>query len=312
MIFLVLLFDVILGDPRNIGHSTVWIGYLVSFLEKFLYKKENAIYAKILGGLLVLLVVSIVGTIAYIAECLILHYFQKFYAILIISFLASFTIAFRSLITHILPIIYALVGYDIVKARKALSMIVGRSTENLSRSEISRAAIEALAESLGDGILSPIFFFSLFSLPGAFVYRAINTMDSMLGYKNEKYINFGFFAAKLDDIANYFPVRLLGIPSLILSGLFIKGKIKLPLKTIFIDQSSHSSPNAGWLEALTAYILDIRLGGKNIYKNKVTETAIFNKTGKRASVLDIKKTIYLITIATIISLGIATICSNII
>ncbi len=299
-IFLVLLFDLFLGEPVNILHPTVWIGKLISFFERFLYYK-NGIIAKINGVILVLFVISIAGFIAYFAEIGFLKKFSPTIANIAIAMIASMAIACRSLVTHVIPILRYIVSFRKIKARKSLSMIVGRETKGLNVSEISRATIESLAESLGDGIISPLFYFTLFGLPGIFIYRAVNTMDSMIGYKSEKYINFGWAAAKLDDFLNYLPSRLIGFTSILLSAIILKLNYIAGFKCAIKEQANHNSPSAGWFEATVAGCLNIRLGGKNSYKNKNTKTFIFNETGNKTSPKDIVKTIKIIVTAAVIA-----------
>ncbi len=310
-IFLILLFDVLLGEPIYYFHPTVWIGKLIEFLEKLFYR-QNGGFAKFAGFVVVVLTISIVGAIAYFAEYGFKQQFAPVYAHLFMALVASSAIAFRSLISHSLPILRMLCLFKLSKARAYLSKIVGRETQTLSRSETSRATIETLSESLGDGIISPLFYFAIFGLPGIYIYRAINTMDSMLGYKNERYTNFGYFAAKLDDIANYIPVRLCAIPSLIFSSIILRKNVINGIKCSFKEQSKHASPNAGWLEAFTAGALNIKLGGQNRYKNKVTDTAIFNSTGLSPKPKYILQCINLISfslIFVVIELGILNVFS---
>ena len=160
-------------------------------------------------------------------------------------------------------------------------------------------SVEAVAESLGDGIVSPLFWFAIFGLPGAFVYRAINTMDSMLGYKSERYINFGCAAARIDDLANFLPSRFIAFPSIVFSSLFMRSKHGLIdlVRHSFIYQKKHLSPNAGWLEAPVSRILDVSLGGVNCYKSRVVEYPKLNPDGKSAAPGHLVKCMWLITIS---------------
>lgn len=170
----------------------------------------------------------------------------------------------RSLADAANEIYFLLEREDIIRAREKVGWIVGRDTQNLNEAEVARATVETVAENTVDGIISPLFFFAIGGLPLAVAYRAINTMDSMLGYKNEKYFYFGRVAARLDDVANFIPARLTAI-------LFIGAAIVLNLdfknafKMMKRDAQKHPSPNGGWAEATVAGALNIRLGGTNYY-----------------------------------------------
>ncbi|MBR0287483.1 MAG: cobalamin biosynthesis protein CobD, partial [Selenomonadaceae bacterium] len=184
--------------------------------------------------------------------------------IFIQAFVLSFMISPRTLGDAAREIYFLLERENLVYAREKVGWIVGRDTQNLNEAEVVRATVETVAENTVDGIISPLFYFAIGGLPLAIAYRAINTMDSMLGYKNEKYFYFGRVAARLDDVANFVPARLTGI-------LFIGAAIVLHLdyKNAFEmmkrDAKKHPSPNGGWAEATVAGALKIRLGGVNYY-----------------------------------------------
>lgn len=296
---LVLLFDILFGEAPPVLHYTVWVGKYISFLEKSLYEKKG-LRAKLRGFLLVIIVVFSAGTLGVFAENGITQSMTPVYASIVLAMIASMTIALRSLITHLLPILGALVMNRTLTARKHLAMVVGRDTEQLRRAEISRAAVETLAESLGDGIISPLFYFAIFGLPGAFIYRAVNTMDSMLGYKNDKYMAFGWAAARLDDILNYIPVRLCGIFSLTVAAVFFKSPIRA-ITTAFKYHSCHSSPNAGWMEATAAGALGVYLGGVNYYQGIKHSTPRLNPEGVDPSPRHIVSVLRLVGVAAVIA-----------
>ena len=176
----------------------------------------------------------------------------------------SFMISPRTLADAAREIYWLLESENLPRAREKVGWIVGRDTANLNEAEVSRATVETVAENTVDGVISPLFYFAVGGLPLAVAYRAINTMDSMLGYKNEKYFYFGRVAARLDDIANFIPARLTGL-------LFVCAAIVLHLdwrnafNMMRRDASKHPSPNGGWAEATVAGALNIRLGGTNYY-----------------------------------------------
>ena len=259
------LIDELIGDPRSKFHPVVLIGNLISTLEKILRRDFDSPTIKIFkGGILVCLVVTISLLVGSGIEIFTSDIPSLAVQIFIQASVLSFMIAPRSLADAAREIYFLLEKEDLIHAREKVGWIVGRDTQNLNESEIARAAIETVAENTVDGIISPLFYFAVGGLPLAVAYRAINTMDSMLGYKNEKYLYFGRVAARLDDVANFIPARLTAI-------LFIGAAIVLNLdyknafKMMKRDAKKHPSPNGGWAEATVAGALNIRLGGMNYY-----------------------------------------------
>jgi len=159
---------------------------------------------------------------------------------------------------------------DIFKARKELSRIVGRDIQDLSEDEIKRATIESIAESTNDGIIAPLFYLILGGPVLAITYKAINTLDSMVGYKNDRYIHFGWFSARVDDVANFIPARIAGM-LIVISSFLLRKNFKDSFKTMLRDSKKHSSPNSGISEAAMAGALGIRLGGGAFYQGKFVE-----------------------------------------
>ena len=259
------LIDALIGDPRSKFHPVVLIGNLISALEKILRRDFDNPTTKIFkGGILVCLVVTINFFVSFGIETLTENLPSLVVQIFIQALVLSFMISPRSLADAGREIYFLLAEENLVRAREKVGWIVGRDTQNLNEAEVARATVETVAENTVDGIISPLFYFVVGGLPLAVAYRAINTMDSMLGYKNEKYFYFGRVAARLDDIANFIPARLTGI-------LFIGAAIVLNLdyKNAFQmmkrDAQKHPSPNGGWAEATVAGALNIRLGGTNYY-----------------------------------------------
>lgn len=259
------LIDALIGDPRSKFHPVVLIGNLISTLEKFLRHDLDSPIKKILkGGLLVCIVV-----ISSLLVGALIEFFTKdipSYAaqIFIQALVLSFMISPRTLGDTAREIYFLLERENLILARERVGWIVGRDTQNLNEAEITRATIETVAENTVDGIISPLFYFAVGGLPLAVAYRAINTMDSMLGYKNEKYLYFGRVAARLDDIANFIPARLTGM-LFICAAMILKLDYKNAFKMMKRDASKHPSPNGGWAEATVAGALNIRLGGVNYY-----------------------------------------------
>ena len=259
------LIDALLGDPRSKFHPVVMMGNLISLLEKILRRELDSPLLQIFkGGLLVAVIVVVAYVVGFAVE-LLSHAMPALAAqVFIQALVLSFMISPRTLADAAREIYWLLESENLPRAREKVGWIVGRDTANLNEAEVSRATVETVAENTVDGVISPLFYFAVGGLPLAVAYRAINTMDSMFGYKNEKYFYFGRVAARLDDIANFIPARLTGL-------LFVCAAIVLHLdwrnafNMMRRDASKHPSPNGGWAEATVAGALNIRLGGTNYY-----------------------------------------------
>ena len=259
------LIDALIGDPRSKFHPVVLMGNLISFLEKIFRRDSDGYIKKIcMGGILVSLVLIIsygVGVLIVVLASLTKSFTAK---IFIEALALSFMISPYSLAEAGREIYSLLDAENLEKARQKVGWIVGRDTEFLTEPEIVRATVETVSENTVDGIISPLFYFAVGGLPLAVVYRAVNTMDSMLGYKNEKYLYFGRVAARLDDVANFIPARITAF--LFIAAAFI---LKLDYKNAFFmmkrDAMKHPSPNGGFAEATVAGALNIQLGGINSY-----------------------------------------------
>jgi adenosylcobinamide-phosphate synthase len=261
--------DLIFGDPEWFPHPVRWMGRLINLLDKGLNKKGAFWIRRIKGAVLAFAVIGISAYSAYLLLELskrlnpFLHYMAWIY-------IGYTTISVKDLQVKAKAVYKELEKDDILKARKKLSRIVGRDTQELSEDEIKRATIESVAESTNDGIVAPLFYLILGGPVLAVAYKAINTLDSMVGYKNDKYIDFGWFSARLDDVANFIPARISGF--LISISSFILGKgFKDSFKTMLIDGKNHPSPNSGISEAAMAGALGIRIGGGAFYQGKFVE-----------------------------------------
>ena len=259
------LIDALIGDPRSKFHPVVLIGKLISVLEKILRREEDSPSLKIFkGGILVCVVVAVNFFVGLGVEIFTEDIPSLAAKIFLQAFALSFMISPRSLADAAREIYFLLERENLERAREKVGWIVGRDTKNLNEAEVTRATIETVAENTVDGIISPLFFFALGGLPLAVAYRAINTMDSMLGYKNEKYFYFGRVSARLDDVANFVPARLTAI-LFICAALLLNLDYKNALEMMKRDAKKHPSPNGGWAEATVAGALKIRLGGVNYY-----------------------------------------------
>lgn len=260
------IMDLVFGDPYWFPHPVRFIGKLISKTEKFIRKhaksEESLKYWGILMWLVPVVTTAVVTTfIVKIAS------FNKYVEIFVSAFIIYTTLSTKCLKDEATKIYKVLETGDIKKSRVQLSYIVGRDTTNLSQSEIIRATVETVAENTVDGTISPMFYGFLFGPVGAMTYKAINTLDSMVGYKNDKYLNLGCVSAKLDDVANFIPARLTAI--FMPLGAFLCGMNGLnSFKIAIRDRKNHKSPNCAFAEGAAAGAIGVQLGGTNIYFGK--------------------------------------------
>lgn len=262
------LLDLIIGDPQNPIHPIRLIGSLCKSAEN-VFRKLLKNSLKIAGLLTWILVVSIVFLINYMLIKITVA-ITPILGVILSSIMIYFCISTKALKVEGLKVVKYIIKNDIEGARKQLSYIVGRDTQSLDKESILKAVIETVAENMSDGVIAPLFYAGIGGAPLTFFYKAVNTMDSMFGYKNDKYMEFGYFPAKLDDVFNYIPARLTGYFTVIIS--FILGlDYKKSFKIYNRDKNNHSSPNSAHPEAAVAGALGIRLGGANYYFGKLVE-----------------------------------------
>lgn len=280
MVLLALMLDFFLGEPEKIWdrypHPATLMGRLVNWLDEMLNKGSArrikgfvAVAALLLVALLIGMVFETLNNFAYLGI-----------AVNVLEVLiAAVLIAHKSLIDHVRDVAAALQN-GVPQGRNAVSMIVGRDTAAMNEADVSRAAIESAAENFSDGVVAPVFWFLILGLPGILIYKIINTADSMIGYQNEEYSEFGFAAAKLDDLLNWLPARITAV--LICFAHFDR----TALDVVFEDADLHRSPNAGWPEAAMAGVLDVSLAGPRSYGGEMSDDLFVNSRGKR----DLKST----------------------
>jgi len=287
--------DRFVGEFRFVRHPVVLMGDFIKLFERLFYK--DSVFR---GALLTLSLVSIVFFISYGIVFLLSGRGHPDLQIILFGIIASTTIASKMLYDSV---------KDIIKHPQDIKYLVSRDTESLSPSDINKAAIETYAENLSDGIIAPLFYLLLFGLGGAFVYKAINTLDSMIGYKNEKYEKFGKFSAKLDDVVNYIPARITALVIVLLLGY--KGRhLGLPLRKIWRFGRLHESPNAGYPISAMALSLGIKLGGDTSYFGKIKSKPYFGEGRESITTDDIKNALSLqpkldIFIILFLSVGVA-------
>ena len=252
--------DLLLGDPKWLPHLIVGYGNLIAMGEKLLNQGKFR-FAK---G--ILLSVCLVGSAALIPFYFIEYLRSEAWSwdeVIVSTIAVFYCLANKTLVKEGKAVIYQLTENGIEAGRKRLSWIVGRDTAELNEQQIKKATFETMSENLSDGIIAPLFWFACLGVPGIMAYKMINTFDSMIGYRNERYEQFGKFAAILDDVVNYIPAR---ITALLI--LLVKGKLN-GVRMVFTEGKKHSSPNAGYPEAALAFVLDCRFGGPNFYGGEI-------------------------------------------
>lgn len=262
------LLDLIIGDPQNPIHPIRIIGSLCKTIEKFFRKilKKSLKVAGLMTWISVILIVFLFNY--YLLKGA--YAINNIFGVVLASIMIYFCISTKALKVEGLKVVKYIIKDDIEGARKQLSYIVGRDTENLDKESILKAVVETVAENMSDGVIAPLFYAGIGGTPLVFLYKAVNTMDSMFGYKNDKYYDFGYFPAKLDDVFNYIPARLTGYFTVVIAfvlGLDYKNSFKIYNR----DKNNHSSPNSAHPEAAVAGALGVRLGGANYYFGKLVE-----------------------------------------
>lgn len=290
------ILDLIIGDPPKWPHPIRWVGNLITFLTKRLNRGS----ARFLKGAIVSIIVVGSVTIMTMTIVYIAYRTHLYIGIAVEVLLIAIGLAQKSLKQAAMVVYDALEKNDIVEARTKLSWIVGRDTSNLDEPEIVRGVVETVSENTSDGITAPLFYAILFGAPGLWAYKAINTLDSMVGYKNEKYIQFGKFSARLDDVANFIPSRITGFIILLFTKNHTNLRFNKRFKLWLTDAKKHPSPNSGYLEAATAYQLGIRLGGYNSYHGITSFRAYMGEPLVSLNRTHIKKAIRQMYIASIL------------
>ena len=277
------LLDLVFGDPERIPHPIVWFGRMIAFGEKRLNRGQHR---KLKGGLmavgLILLVFGITWLIRYFLTFSPSHFLTFFDAIVVFYCLAGTT-----LIREVRQVFLAL-DRSLDEGRAQVARIVGRDTSELSAQEVRTAALETLAENLSDGVIAPLFWLAILGTSGMLAYKMVNTLDSMIAYHTERYLQFGCVAARIDDAANYIPARL--------TALLMGGRFNFIRKYA----RNHASPNSGYPEAALASILDCRFGGPHKYFGEVFDKPYIGENDRQLTTADMKTAIRVNRIAEIL------------
>ncbi|HLO77330.1 MAG TPA: adenosylcobinamide-phosphate synthase CbiB [Magnetospirillum sp.] len=307
MLFMALAVDAMFGEMgplfRLLPHPVVLIGRLIGRLDKRLNKpalpeRDRKLRGVVLVALMVTLALGVGGTIAFVARA-VPHLWP------IEVFAAAVLIAQRALFDHVDDVARALEHTGLEAGRFAVSRIVGRDPQSLDEHGVARAAIESLAENFADAVVAPAFWYAVLGLPGLVLYKTVNTLDSMVGYRNDKYRSFGWASARLDDVMNLIPARLAGL-TIALAALFAtRGRPLRALRTMATDARHHKSPNSGWPEAAMAGALDLALGGPRKYPGLVVDEKWIGRGRARATVADIDRALHLFSVACLLNAGLA-------
>ncbi|ABX41488.1 adenosylcobinamide-phosphate synthase CbiB [Lachnoclostridium phytofermentans] len=321
------LLDLILGDPHSIPHPVCFIGKLISTSEKFLRRcfpktKRGELVA---GAVLCFIVISISGLIPFVLLYIagIIHPMVR---LLVETVMCYQILATKSLRVESMKVYRELEKEDIVRARYQLSMIVGRDTDSLTEEGIIKAAVETVAENTSDGIIAPMLYLAIGGPILGFIYKAINTMDSMVAYKNERYLYFGRVAARLDDVANFIPSRIAALLMIIASGIcevldFIFSKristssnkdgkfysMKRAAKTFLRDRYQHASPNSAQTEAVCAGALGIQLAGDAYYHGVLHKKEFIGDSVRKIQIKDIIRANVLLYVSAFLCMGLCMI-----
>jgi adenosylcobinamide-phosphate synthase len=265
--------DALVGWPNwlvgRIGHPITWLGALIGALDARWNRTTDAPGVRRLAGVAAA-VIAIVGAagLGWAVQSMMVSAWSR---TIVVGFLAMPFVAARSLYEHVAAVAKPLLAGDVAAARSAVAMIVGRDPAGLDQAAIARAAIESLAENTSDGIVAPVFWGALFGLPGIIGYKAINTLDSMIGHRSERHEDFGWASARIDDVANLVPARLTGLLFALVSA-----EQKDALACMLRDAHRHRSINAGWPEAAMAGALSLRLCGPRFYHGELADEPWLN------------------------------------
>ena len=288
-LFLGWLLDLVIGDPVWLPHPIVWFGRAIAFCEHRLNKGEHR---KLKGAIVAIGLIAVTFAIGTIINC----------KLPIINFIIVFyCLAGTTLIREVRAVFLAL-DRSLEEGKAQVARIVGRDTSELSAQEVRTAALETLAENLSDGVIAPLFWFALLGVPGMLAYKMVNTLDSMIGYKTERYKSFGCWAAHIDDVANYIPARLTAILMILASGR------PCLLTFVWRNGRNHASPNSGYPEAALAGILNCRFGGPHYYFGQLFDKPYIGDNDRLLTTDDMKKAVRINRMAEVMMVVLVALC----
>ena len=290
------LMDLVFGDPERLPHPIVWFGKMIAFGEKRL---NHGSHRKLKGGMMAVGLIALVFAVTWLLRYLILSFSPSLIlSISLDSIIVFYCLAGTTLIREVREVFLAL-DRSLEEGRAQVARIVGRDTSELSAQEVRTAALETLAENLSDGVIAPLFWLLLLGTPGMLAYKMVNTLDSMIGYHTERYLQFGCVAAHIDDVANYIPARLTALLMIIFTSS--------PFRHFtFIRKygRNHASPNSGYPEAALASILDCRFGGPHKYFGEVFDKPYIGENDRQLTTADMKTAVRINRTAEILMIAI--------
>ncbi len=294
MISIAFLMDILFGDPYWLYHPVRLVGTIIHKTEQFLWNalsiqsgEEEDRRKKQGAGIILVIIVLILSTGIPVLIFIVAQSVHPWLRFVIETFMCYQLLAMKSLKTESMKVYAALKTGDLEKSRYAVSMIVGRDTKNLNKEGIIKATVETIAENTSDGVIAPLLFLFLFGGAGGFFYKAVNTMDSMIGYKNDRYFYFGRAAARLDDVLNFIPSRVTAIGMIIVS-FFCRFNWRNAVKVFRRDRYNHASPNSAQTEAVCAGALSIQLAGDAYYFGKLYRKPLIGDALRSIEVEDIR------------------------
>jgi len=274
------LLDLLLGDPIWLPHPVVWFGKAIAACE---HKLNRGNFRKAKGAFVAIVLIAIVFALTWFLR-LLLSPLPSYLLLIFDAIIIFYCLAGTTLIREVREVFLAL-DRSLDEGRKQVARIVGRDTSELSAQEVRTAALETLAENLSDGVIAPLFWLAILGTPGMLAYKMVNTLDSMIGYKTERYKAFGCWAAHIDDIANYIPARLTAFLMILATGELGR------LRFVWKNGRNHASPNSGYPEAALAGILNCRFGGPHYYFGELFDKPFIGENDRLLTTADMKKAV---------------------
>ncbi|MBR3114197.1 MAG: cobalamin biosynthesis protein CobD [Bacteroidaceae bacterium] len=290
--------DLFLGDPQRLPHPIVWFGKIISFGEHRLNKGRHRLLK---GALMSVGLIVFVFAVTWFLRYYLLH-LPSYVCLLFDALIIFYCLAGTTLIREVRQVFLAL-DRSLDEGRRQVARIVGRDTSELSAQEVRTAALETLAENLSDGVIAPLFWLALLGTPGMLAYKMVNTLDSMIGYKTERYKDFGCWAAHIDDIANYIPARLTALLMILAAG-----RPQL-ISFVWRNGRNHVSPNSGYPEAALAGILNCRFGGPHYYFGELFDKPYIGDNERELTTADMKKAIRVNRTAEVLMVILTALCA---
>ena len=290
--------DLFLGDPQRLPHPIVWFGKIISFGEHRLNKGRHRLLK---GALMSVGLIVFVFAVTWFLRYYLLH-LPSYVCLLFDALIIFYCLAGTTLIREVRQVFLAL-DRSLDEGRRQVARIVGRDTSELSAQEVRTAALETLAENLSDGVIAPLFWLALLGTPGMLAYKMVNTLDSMIGYKTERYKDFGCWAAHIDDIANYIPARLTALLMILAAG-----RPQL-ISFVWRNGRNHVSPNSGYPEAALAGILKCRFGGPHYYFGEIFDKPYIGDNDRELTTVDMKKAIRVNRTAEVLMVILTALCA---